>query len=287
MESFYVTLYSNNNSKFYENSLSKFKTKLAKRIRLEGNWEIGLSSISFTNSWINLPEKEYIKFWYFDKKGKEFTEKASISKNHYPDIASFIAKINASIRKVENVLKSKDASITLPSFVLDTTYNFVYSQLSEHNNFLVFPEISVHLSRLLGFNYGQFDERRNEIYKLYKDEMKKDANYIPVHETKAKNVMAKRTFELFGEFHSLFVFSSLVKDSCIGENLSPLLRYVEVPTKANFGEQVVKTYSNIIYIDLRTKDFECIDIEINDENNKPFPFQHGRVIIVLHFRKKQ
>ena len=45
---FYVSLPSNSSQPFFpENKASSYKTKLAREIRLEGQWEVGLTEISY------------------------------------------------------------------------------------------------------------------------------------------------------------------------------------------------------------------------------------------------
>ncbi len=64
--SFYITLPSNVKSEFFENTVANFKTKLAKRIELEGEWEVGLAAISYTYSWYNLSKNGLVDLHYFD-----------------------------------------------------------------------------------------------------------------------------------------------------------------------------------------------------------------------------
>ena len=57
--SFYMTLSSNVDSlKVFgtTNKISDFKTKLGRNTSLDGNWQVGLASISYTKSWYNVLE---------------------------------------------------------------------------------------------------------------------------------------------------------------------------------------------------------------------------------------
>lgn len=66
---FYITLPSNVSSTEYfpENTVVNYYTKLAQRVVLDGSWEVGLSEVSFTNSWYNITTNQSIEV-YSDRK---------------------------------------------------------------------------------------------------------------------------------------------------------------------------------------------------------------------------
>lgn len=74
MESFCITLPSNVSSiNEKNNTASNYKTKLAMDLILDGNWEIGLSEISYTYSWDNATENYTI--YLIDDNGTLGTQK--------------------------------------------------------------------------------------------------------------------------------------------------------------------------------------------------------------------
>ena len=110
MDSFYVTLPSNVRSEFFNNTIANFKTKLAENIELKNNYIVGLSSISYTKSWLTLPTNEYIKFYYFKGKQIKLKQEAKVLKGLYLDVTAFLVAINDAIISCEeeaNKLENK------------------------------------------------------------------------------------------------------------------------------------------------------------------------------------
>ena len=97
---------------------------------------------------------------------------------------------------------------------------------------------------------------------------------------------SKNPFELVGGYHSLFVYCDIVRPSFVGDSYTQLLRIVEIPPKTSYGDQIVITYPNIQYIPVMNREFETIEIDIKDDTGLQIPFEFGRSIVVLHFRKK-
>lgn len=89
-----------------------------------------------------------------------------------------------------------------------------------------------------------------------------------------------------GTIQSLYVYTSIVKPSLVGDTEAQLLRRVEVPTDKAFGETCVINYHNPHYHDLVTHEFDRIEIDIKDDTNQTVEFAFGRTEITLHFKKK-
>src|SRR6266481_686187 len=67
MDEFYVTLLSNSNSIYFENTSANFKIKLPKPLLITDKWVMGLADISYTYRWYNIRKDESIRIKYFDK----------------------------------------------------------------------------------------------------------------------------------------------------------------------------------------------------------------------------
>ena len=85
-------------------------------------------------------------------------------------------------------------------------------------------------------------------------------------------------------FYSLYVYSSIVQPSMVGDALVPLLRIV--PIEGSSGEMITRTYENVQYIPLEQRQFDTLEIDIRDDTGKPVPFERGKVIVTLHFRQR-
>ena len=290
MDDFYVTLTSHTNSKYYENSLSNFTNKLASRISLKGNWEVGLSSISLTNYWLNLTESTNINFYYYEK-GEQYVDPSiKIPKSSIVNIEHFIKTLNSLLDSGETKLKSRTgfADIILSRFHYDKKTEFVFFNPGSFKKFQVFPDISQEICDILGFKKENIREVTKQRFKMYDIGLKNDPTYT--HKTlkgSEKSIWADNRYNLLGKFHSMFVYCSIIKESHVGEQIVPLLRCIETPLDSNYGGQIALNFENPQYIPVRTKEIDNIEIKIKDEDGAPFPFEHGRVILTLHFRKKK
>ena len=289
MDNFYITLTSNVKSNFFDEDISNFRTKLASGVNLKGKWEVGLSAISYTNSGYNFNEKEHIDYTFYDPfemKKKIFKKSVEISINNYPDIKSLLEEIETSRSKAMKTLKLTDASTELPEINIRTKDNRLYFNLKLYNNFLVFPQMSDRLCKILGFDKEILEQKITETYETYTTELTKNPKYTPKHSAREKIFWAPNIFNLKVNYNSMFLYCNLIKDSYINENLEPLLRFIEIPSTANYGDQIVFNYPKCHYIPVRYNEFGSIEVTLKDETDKNFPFRFGNIIIVLHFRKQ-
>lgn len=96
--------------------------------------------------------------------------------------------------------------------------------------------------------------------------------------------IAKYSFDITGGINHLCVYSSgLMENMIVGNTLSSLLRIVAVGGSA--GGAVEKIYDAPIYNRVVPKHVSDIDIEIRDLQGRLIPFDHGVVILTLHFKK--
>ncbi len=86
-------------------------------------------------------------------------------------------------------------------------------------------------------------------------------------------------------FHSLYLYSSLVEPQIVGNVTAPLLRSVHV--KGNHGDIIEKLYNTPHYVPVVAKEIDRVEIDIKDDNNQSVPFQFGKTVVKLHFRRKR
>ena len=55
--------------------------------------------------------------------------------------------------------------------------------------------------------------------------------------------------------------------------------------KGQTDDVVSEAFSNIHYMSIERSTFQEIEIHITDDLGRTIPFQHGRVIVKLHFRR--
>ena len=83
---------------------------------------------------------------------------------------------------------------------------------------------------------------------------------------------------------SIYVYCNIVQPQIVGNTMVPLLR--TIPVSGNSGYVIMKTFTNIQYVPVQTKSFEDIEILLRTDTGDPVPFEHGKVIATLYFRKQ-
>ena len=293
MEEFYITLPSNVKNDLYENTVANFKTKLASSINLEGNWRVGISSISYTKSWSVEEDIALFHIPYFDRFNfhnlEDETFKIDISQ--FKSVEEIIDELNEILEEFE-IYKTP---MLLPKFEINKTTNRVNIIASYNRNAILLPRISENLCKVLGFDKDILDNfitmKHNEYRHQWNSIRLRDQwNLLDTWMPKAPNpaekiYIANFPYNISPDFYSIYVYCDLVKHSFVGDSFSQLLRIIEVPPGSKFRDQILFNYSNIHYIPLRVNEFNTIEIHLKDDQNKTIPFKFGRTIISLHFKK--
>ena len=91
---FYLTLPSNASSDvFPDNKTTSYRVKLPQTIDLEGNWEVGLYSISYPNTWYTLQEGFDTHVYYGDPSGIFLS--AIVNYGYYTSVEDLVKAVNA------------------------------------------------------------------------------------------------------------------------------------------------------------------------------------------------
>ncbi len=86
-------------------------------------------------------------------------------------------------------------------------------------------------------------------------------------------------------FYSLYVYCSLVEPQIVGNVTAPLIRSVQI--EGNYGNIIEKLYHTPHYVPIVAKEVDRIEIDIKGDNNQSVPFQFGKTVVKLHFRKRR
>ena len=180
--------------------------------------------------------------------------------------------------------------VTLPTIIYNTHSRKLQIIQGTFLNKILFLCIDKYLLEKLGFNYENYERKVSDKMKEYNAIEYRSGRWSIKDETppplnKELIYNSKRPIELNAGCQSLFVYSNIVKQSIVGNLFTPILRLVEVPTQSRFGDQVVIPYASPHYKPVSVNKFDIIEIEIKDDTNTKIPFEFGRVIVKLHFRK--
>ena len=108
----------------------------------------------------------------------------------------------------------------------------------------------------------------------------------------AKSVVSFKTFPIIGQpidimngSHSLFVYCDVCQTSRVGDSLTQLLTIIDVPMRARYGEQIYRRFEVPQFQRVSRNYITEIEIDIRDDTGAAVPFQFGRVIMKLIFRR--
>ena len=96
---------------------------------------------------------------------------------------------------------------------------------------------------------------------------------------------ADEIFDIDGNLNSLYVYCDILEHIPVGDVVAPLLRVVGVTGKQ--GDTIRKTYDKPMYVPVRTKNFDSIEIDIRADTGESVPFQYGKSEVVLHFKLRK
>ena len=101
----------------------------------------------------------------------------------------------------------------------------------------------------------------------------------------SKTTINPHVASLAAGFHSLYVYSDVVDAQVVGDAMVPLLRIVNV--KGVDGQTITKTFENPFYLPLSRKFINRIQCNIKDDTNHLVPFESGKLIVTLHFKRSK
>jgi hypothetical protein len=234
-------------AEFPHNTNSSFSVRLAKNIRFSSReWEVALKDISFSNNWPNVTEG-IITVRVKEVNGALFTFVVKIGTGRYENITEIIERVHSSLQ----------------SFRIYPTVGFEYDKTANATAmFIQTDELSISLSTDIAYIFGFVP---NQFY-----EKGKHANVTPPDVARG--------------FTSLYVYSSIVGFRLVGDANVQLLRVVPVSGK-KFAN-VYTEFNQSHYVDVANLATDVVEVLITSDDGERVPFDGGKVILTVHFRKK-
>ena len=272
---FYVHLPSDSSLTVYpDNAIAKYTTKLPKTIELDGQYEVGLSELIYPTHYFNFDNREKTyKFWirYLVKKVNPETneeedvedvkKKRLVRSGHYKSVHDFLAKFN---KQITDEFTDKELPNDCIRFVKDD--DRLVLMVNSPRSASSVAGISFAMSPQLAVRLG-YDEQVD-----------------PVPLSNNNRIRAKNSFELDMGKNLMFVYSDIVSHSIVGDVSAPLLRVCNLPT-APTERSIHLSFTDVHYKPVHKTHFESIAVSINTEEGMLMPFQSGKLLITLHFRR--
>ena len=84
----------------------------------------------------------------------------------------------------------------------------------------------------------------------------------------------------------MYVYSSLVKDSIVGNMFAPIVRVVGLEDKPK-SETIHREFTGHHYLPLRSSSFNEVVLELTDGMGNSMKFNQGNSVAVFHFKNKR
>lgn len=92
--------------------------------------------------------------------------------------------------------------------------------------------------------------------------------------------------DLTAGIRALCIYSDIVDLTLVGDTKVNLLRTVPIPRDAKFMDQIDMEFVRVHYLPVTRTEIRNVEVYIKDESGEDLKFQLGRVILTLHFRKR-
>ena len=83
----------------------------------------------------------------------------------------------------------------------------------------------------------------------------------------------------------MYMYSTLIKDSIVGNMFAPIVRVVGLEDKPK-SETIHREFTVPHYLPLRSSSFKKVVLELTDGMDDSMKFNEGNSVAVFHFRKK-
>lgn len=100
------------------------------------------------------------------------------------------------------------------------------------------------------------------------------------------NYQCPNTVDLYDNLHEKYIYCDVIDSQLVGGNALKLLKVVSTPAQRNVqGEGGRWDPMKIQYVKLGKRYFDTIEMDIRVPLGKPFPFNSGKTVVVLRFRR--
>lgn len=294
----YIILVSNVKSFGETNSISHFKTKLARKrdySPLE-DWRVALTELSYKQTWYNVKESAAIKF--IDEKCTKVSfeqlidSDLEITAGYYPTVNDLITKINKTIERIFEYV------VSVPQYSINPHSQIVYLEPGlDKNNVKFLPSLGKEIEGILGlidYSGKTMTQKIESCEPIIKNKLpRKDhpefKKLMKIWEKLEKSftkmkIKAWYPADIKAGFNNLFVYSNIVQMSDVGDTFAPILTtFPNILSKEGWGGSINQESKNLVYRPLQSKYFDTIEISVKDDSGKLIPFKSGNVLLKLHF----
>lgn len=267
MSDFFITLVSNSSVNIFpNNTTSSFTVLLSEIISLKGRWEVAIAEIHYNYNFLNVTERNNkiiltrilssSSSLNNDKAINDipkipFTVKLEVPTGYYNSVHDLIKTINLQLK----LYLTKGTRL----FSLDDSNNRTYI----HKENLCEGIESIFLEGRLNMQLG----------------------FEPHHDIWQSETAPHIGNICFGIPDQMMIYTDIIEPSFIGSEKAYVLKIVNTePRQFKFGDACYREYNYMHYMRVQNREFESISIDIRDHTGNFMPFQHGILMLKLHFK---
>ena len=261
--------------RYVSNTPSHFKTPLAEPLNFHDphNLEVSLSELYSPSLYYNISQdnNSNLTIQYHIKRVVH-PNNITIPQGHY-DPASYM-KVNKEIKKIKHKFTATSEPKVLFKSRLKYNPNSRKITLALNNHLEAMTFYGEDFRNMLGL------EKANDLgdltIKFKEDEMRSTKEYY-------YEFPKSCSFNYKGAH--MYVYSSLVKDSIVGNVFAPIIRVVGLEDKPK-SETIRREFTVPHYLPSRSSSFNEVVLELTDGMGNSMKFNQGNSVAVFHFRKK-
>ena len=262
--------------RYVSNTPSHFKIPLVEPLNFHDphNWEVSLSELYFPSSYYNISQDNNSnQTIQYQIKGVVHTKIITIPQGHY-DPASYVKEVNKEIKKIKHKFTATSEPKVLFKGRLKYNPNSRKITLVLNNHLEAMTFYGDNFRNMLGLEKA--NDPGDLTIKFEKDELRSMRKYY-------YEFPKSCSFNYKGAH--MYVYSSLVKDSIVGNVFAPIVRVVGLEDKPK-SETIHREFTVPHYLPLRSSSFNEVVLELTDGMGNSMKLIQGNSVAVFHFKKK-
>lgn len=263
MADFFITLVSNSSMNIFpENKTSSFTVLLPEKISLKGDWSVAVAEMHYNYNFFNVNDQNNKIKLINNKPDQDLNavmkndnelHEIQVTNGFYKSVSDLIEKIN---KEVAPYLIKNGYLLSIDKSSNRTIVHKGYVQKNISH---------IYLEGRLGMQLG----------------------FVPNTDILQNEISPHIGNACFGIPDQMFIYTDIIEPTFIGHEKAYVIKVVNTDAKKfTFGDACYKEYIHMHYMRLQKREFDSISVDIRDYTGNFMPFQHGALMIKLHFKKQ-
>jgi len=232
-----------------------YTTKLPNMMELDGDWEVGLVAISCPGALINVHGDEYV-FRVINHAGN-YAKVYTLKEGYYRDVYDFVDAANDLLR----VLRERNDILRETIGIERQKAYLRFVELEKVVELVIRPGYKVYFNEALARKLG-----------------------FPHHAVYTGQTMGVAPEANGAIVRSLYVYCDLLETVPLGDAKVPLLHIVNMSERRDHAN-MHQTMKRVLFMPVQKKHFDTIEIQILDDRGSIVPFEDGKSVVLLEFRR--